>query len=309
MPLRREKKRGKQFGKASISAAATNALRRRNKGRDEPVIGVVNQMADTDMLLSRLAGNHIANHYREGEYLHVSDLLGKCMRMVALSDRYNLKITGEPIFDSLGVVFALGNAIQGYVTDKLQRTRPKELYGRWSCVCGETEEYTTYDKANHIECKLCKHTLTKYNELKFYNEEYMIVGSIDIALKIDHILYLSEIKSINKESFVSLTRPLPDHVLQVVFYWWLAVQNKYPVYDKVSILYVNKSYEFKTPFKEFQIDPRDYVPRLSDYLEEAKSLLESRQSKTAQLPAKVCPTPASPQAKKCSACSVCFGVE
>lgn len=308
MPVRKEKKRGKQFGEASISAAAINALRRRNKGRDEAVIGVVNQMADKDVLLSRLAGNYVANHYREGDYLHVSDLLGKCMRMVALSERYNLKITGEPIYDSMGVVFALGRAVQDYVTNKLKRTRPKELYGRWSCVCEETEEHTTYDKANHIECPICKKTLTQYNELEFYDTEHMIVGSIDVTLKIDHILYLSEVKSIKKEAFDSLVRPMPDHILQVVFYWWLAVQNKYPVYDRVSIIYVNKSYEFKTPFKEFQIDPREYVSRLDDYLGEAKSLIEARQSKTAQLPSRVCPTAVSPQAKKCSACTVCFGV-
>jgi hypothetical protein len=266
-------------------------------------------MDEGNVVLARLAGNHTPNLFRKGDYLHVSDLLGKCVRMVALSDRYNIDLTGEPVYDSHGVMYEIGHAVQRYTTNKLRRVKPKELYGRWSCYCGETEETTTFDKANNIECSTCKHTLTEYNELRFFNEEYKIVGSVDITLLLQNAFYFVEVKSVKKEVFQELIRPQPDHVMQATFYWWLALQNKVPVYDKVSILYINKSFEFRTPFKEFQIDPRDYVSRLSDYLEEAKALVESRKSKQNPLPAKICPNPDSPQAKKCQTCAVCFGVQ
>jgi len=77
-----------------------------------------------------------------------------------------------------------------------------------------------------------------------------------------------------------------------------------PLYREVSILYINKSFAFSSPYKEFQVRPEDHLHRLNDYIEDARALALSRQG--GRLPIRTCPEPGSSIAKKCSMCSVCF---
>lgn len=309
MPRRTATRSNNPLGNARVSAKAVSMLRKRNRGKDGLVTAEVVPLPEGDMVLPRLSGNFTPNKVRNEGYLHVSDLLHKCMRMYALADRYNVTLVGEPIYDAHGVMYRIGHAVQDYVTEKLMRTRPKELFGRWECFCGETEYVGVFEKANQIECKTCKHTLTKYNEIVIPNDEYHLVGSIDIVLLIDGVFYFIESKSMQKDDFQALVRPNPDHILQATFYWWLAREKGYQLYDRSSVLYTNKGFNFRSPFKEFQIKPSDHIHRLEEYLEEAKALKQARQSKEAKLPSRVCGTVNSPQAKKCQMCTVCFGVE
>lgn len=291
-------------GKSS-SVTVNTALRRRLRGK--PIEGSILDLDIDNYVATRLQGYYRPNGFRYGDYLHVSDLLHKCVRMVALSNLHDVKIVGNTLYDNDEIAFAIGHSIQEYLTSKLKKTSPTKLYGRWSCACGKCSTETTYDRA--IESGTCQHCdtlLDRYNELFLPNEEYGISGSIDIALQEDGHLYVVESKSIKKEDFEGLVRPLPDHVLQTTFYWWLAKENKRPIVNQASIVYTNKAYARASPFKEFIIKPQDYVSRLGDYLEDAKSYKESL--KGGPLPVRTCPSVTSPVAKKCALCALCFGV-
>jgi len=86
----------------------------------------------------RIMRNPPANSFREGAYLHVSDLVYKCTRMIALSKHLEQPIRGESIMDSRGVTFATGHAIQAYVTERMKTNFGELLWGDWTCGCGET---------------------------------------------------------------------------------------------------------------------------------------------------------------------------
>lgn len=290
---------------ASKGTTVQTALRRRNRGA--PKEGSVLSIVEPSFVVSRLSGYHPPNLFRDGDYLHVSDLLHKCVRMIALSKRYNLQVVGDRIYDNTGVTFAIGHAIQDYITDKLKKTSPDKLFGVWSCACGYSKTTTVYSKAlEEGKCSRCDTSLSKYNELVFKDDEYGISGSVDVCLLEDGHYYIVESKSIKKEDFEVLARPLPDHLIQATFYWWLAQRSKVPLVDQASIVYTNKAYTMASPFKELSIKPSKEVHRLESYLEDAKAYKESLAG--GDLPLRICPSPSSPAAKKCHACNICFSV-
>ena len=292
---------------ASVSAKKVLGRRRKNpkisKAGDKPAI-----FADEYALLPRLRTGPKNNEFRYGDYLHVSDLIHKCVRMVALSYRFNTKLSGQAIWDNLEVTFAIGEAIHDYVRNKVAGSSPGEIYGTWSCVCGSSRVVGTKEEAEREGvCSSCNKPLDQYHEFVLEDDEYGITGSVDLTLLIDGVFYFTEIKSIKKEDWDSLERPLPDHILQIVFYWWLAQKKKLPIYDKVSILYVTKGHVMGSPYKEFVIDPQNYINRLEPYLEDAKSLVLAK--KGGPLPIKLCPNPTSPQAKRCEMVGICFSID
>ncbi len=297
---------------SSGGVSVSRMLKRRNRRDKEgcETDGIILPMDDPEVLISRLSGVFKMNGFRYGEYTHVSDIIGKCMRMVALSYVTKVDLHGEALYDNTGVTFAIGNAIHDYVKAKAIRNNPEEIYGRWQCYCGGTEVVGTYNKAMSTKkgpatCSKCGELPTKYEELLLTNDEYMISGAVDLAHLINGLLYLSEIKSIKHEAWEALTAPLPAHILQIIFYWWLAKEMGYAIHQQVSVFYVTKSYVFgKSPFKEFVLDPQEYLCRIEDYKEEAMELKIAREG--GKLPYKACRTKGDKRAVSCEMCSVCF---
>lgn len=291
--------------------SALNTLGRRNKRRAKPsTTGLVTTLCEQDYIKNKLGGSPVPNGFRYEKYLHVSDLLGNCMRKIAISYKTSTKIVGDPIWDNLLQTFAIGNGIHDAVRDKMQRVNPDEMYGVWVCKCKEDPhsfEGTATKALDVGTCGSCGHNLDTYNEIRLLNDDIDVVGSVDLTLLIDSIFYLSEIKSIKKDDWDTLQRPLPMHILQIVLYWWLARKLKKPLYKQVSIFYVTKGHVFGSPYKEFVIDPIEHLHRLDEYIEDARSLKEARSG--GQLPPKICPTEESPQAKRCEMCTLCFGME
>jgi hypothetical protein len=216
-----------------------------------------------------------------------------------------MQIVDPPLWDNSLITFAIGNSVQAYVTKKLAITSASSLYGTWKCVCGHSSFVGTYKKAkDEDDCNVCGKPLDQYHELVLLNEDLKLSGSVDITLLIDGLFYLNEIKSIKREAWEELKRPQPLHLLQVVFYWWMARELGMPLYREVSILYINKSFAFSSPYKEFQLRPEDHLHRLTDYIEDARALTVSRQG--GKLPIRTCPEPGSSIAKKCNMRDVCF---
>lgn len=293
---------------SSSSVSSTRALRKRNRKNKVVIAAEPTVFPDEYALMPRLSSGPKPNGFRDGEFLHVSDLLNKCIRMIALSDRFGSKLSGEPLWDNMLVTFAIGNAIHDFVRYKVGATSPGDIYGTWSCVCEQSRHTGTKAEAEAIgACEVCNKPLDQYHEFCLENTEYMITGSVDLTLLIDGIFYFTEIKSIKKEDWDAINRPLPLHILQIVFYWWLARQLNLPVYDKVSVLYVTKGHVFGSPYKEFVIDPAEHVHRLDPYLEDAKALKEAKEG--GDLPIRLCPEIRSPQAKKCEEATVCFSID
>jgi hypothetical protein len=101
-------------------------------------------------------------------------------------------------------------------------------------------------------------------------------------------------------------RPIPDHVVQVSFYWNIMRACNMPLVDKASILYANKEYSFKMPFKEYTVVPSE--ENLTIYYDDLTALKASKAG--GPLPMRVvCSSDASPEAKKCPVCVSCFGCE
>jgi hypothetical protein len=79
----------------------------------------------------------------------------------------------------------------------------------------------------------------------------------------------------------------------------------YSVVNQISIIYMNKGYVFKLPYKEFVIKPEDQLDRLELYDDEARALKQYRL--TGEVPKRTfCSSIACADAKTCHVANVCF---
>lgn len=146
------------------------------------------------------------------------------------------------------------------------------------------------------------------------DDDLWIVGNPDLLLYLPDLdaIHITELKSIAPDQFKELTRPKPDHVLQVVFYWYLMNKLGYHLTDKVSIFYATKGWVFGStkPYREFVIHPQLELHRLEDMIEDARAHKAAIQDKQAPLPLRtLCASPGAKEAKNCSVCEICFEVQ
>jgi hypothetical protein len=248
--------------------------------------------------------------FRKGDFLHVSDLINKCVRQIALSHQHSLQMPAQTITASMGLTFKQGDAIHDYIKSMMLTKFRKDMYGFWHCRCGDTR---TSEPSFHAEvkgqyCELCGTGLDEYDELVLEDPKLKIRGSPDIVMRVskDGVLYPIELKSISHEQWKDLARAKPDHIVQVVFYWYLLRELGYKVSSVVSVVYATKGFVFKgSPFKEFVIDAEKSLKYIDDYIEDAQALV--RFYKTGELPPRVkCSTHKCPDAKQCHVALECF---
>lgn len=242
-------------------------------------------------------------------HIHVSDLLYKCGRRLALAHVYDIAIAEDPIFDSLSLTFRQGEAIHDHVRDVIAGKHPEKVWGKWTCPCEETSYEGVYAGAlEHDECPSCGKKPLKHNEIPILNEEFNVIGSPDLELFWSNAFYITELKSMAARYWDELERPVPEHVIQVLMYWDLKRSAGYNLHDHVSILYVNKEYRPRNPYKEFTIYVPENLDRLASYYTEALAIKGAIEG--GDLPErKVCSSPQSREAKKCEVCTLCFEVE
>ena len=301
----------KSISKDTSGSSVRTILRRNRRKRrgpaeieQEPLVVASNY---EEKMTELLRGNYLSNSFRYGEYIHVSDILHRCVRMIALSLLYKRTIHGETIYDNSQVTFSIGHALQKTLTDKLIRTQPNNIYGLWKCACGQTETRSTLTKAlDQGTCKKCDTSLDNYNEIDLKYEDLKLSGSVDITLWLEDAFYLTECKSIKKDDWSALVRPIPDHIFQIVFYWFIARELNWPIHNRVSIVYIPKEQVRGSPYKEFVIDPEEYLDRLQPYLDDARALNDALNG--GALPKKVCSDPSNTMAKRCEMCTLCFNV-
>lgn len=252
---------------------------------------------------------------RKDGYVHVSDLIGKgkCMRRLSVADKFGTPLRSDRlnIFDR--ITFAIGDAIHDTVKKIASEGGPNLVWGLWRCSCGHLyhDEPCVQSEIDPDDiCPLCGTGSVFYKEVPVFNEEYRIVGNPDLLLylAIVEAFHVVELKSIAHEQWVELVRPLPEHVLQVVFYWWLMIESGRRVTDRISVVYITKGYQFKgDAVKEFMIDPRAEIHRLLPFLDDA---MRAKMSITLDVYPlrKVCSGEFTTKAKQCEVCDMCFSL-
>lgn len=291
-----------------VERAPHRANQRNQTGRVVPLPDP-DAMILTD-ILDKVRGESRAA--RVGKYLHVSDLLGKCIRKFSLMHRFDVALPSQRLTLSDSLTFSQGDAIHDVIKARATRGGISMVWGKWSCKCEtlKVEEPCTYDDIDHTAvCPACGGEIDRYHEVSMRDEDLYIVGNPDLLLYIRDLdaLHVTELKSIAHDAWKELVRPKPDHVLQVTFYWYLMRKLGYTVTDRVSVLYVTKGYMFQgVPYKEFTFDVQSELHRLEPYLEDARAHKAAADGK--ELPVRtLCAAESSPHARKCEVAKICFG--
>lgn len=249
---------------------------------------------------------------RQSEWIHVSDLIGKCIRKIALREQQDLPPANQVLTLMDMLTFAVGDTIHDVLKERTWVGSPSEVWGNWSCKCKkmQTSEPCLFDQLDHSHaCEACDGGYTQYVEVPMRDDELRIVGTPDLILYLQSLsaLYITELKSIAHAQWEELVRPKPEHVIQVLFYWFLMRRLGYRLVARISILYCTKGYVFGgSPIKEFSFDPREIISRLDPYLQEAEELRRYRREGVIPIRT-MCASDRSPEAKKCEMCSTCFG--
>jgi len=251
----------------------------------------------------------VDREFRHGEWLHVSDLVHTCIRKMALSEQLNIPMPMQQIWDGQGITFKIGEAIAEFVTTKVEE-RDDQIYGMWKCDCKEDNliigPMTKAEAEMQNEgCSMCNQKALNYKEMTFRNEALQLLGNVDLCFLYDALL-ITEIKSMARTSWDRLTHPIPDHIVQVVIYWWLARELGIRLYDSVSIMYVCKEWKFGSPYKEYVVNAEENLDLVEPYLEEARQYIAFKRG-DGPLPIRVtCDTPEDTRAGKCEFCNECF---
>lgn len=249
---------------------------------------------------------------RRGKHIHVSDLISRCIRKKAIVEIHNVPIPVQRLSLTDAMTYRQGDAIHDVLKERTVQGAPSQVWGRWRCKCGSlrVDEPCTFDRVDQgLLCEKCEQPAKIYEETEFLDAELNILGHPDLILYLPDLqsYYVTELKSISHEQFKELVRPKPDHVTQVLFYWYLMHRKGMPLVDTVSILYATKGYVFKgKPYLEFPINVKAALKNLDPYLDDARAILRARE--TGELPPRVhCAAKESPDARACEVSGLCFG--
>ena len=273
--------------------------------------GVVELPEDYEPLTEILQRARMATRpARSTTYIHVSDLIGKCIRRIALMENMQMQPPPQSIGLSQEITFRMGEAIHDVVKERTAAGAPQMIWGRWRCACKKTitENPSLLTEVGEVSCVTCGGPVNIYEEVPMVDKEFRIVGTPDLLTYLPQhfALYISELKSMSEKEWEDIVRPKPDHVIQVLFYWYLMNKLGYRLANRVSVLYITKGWLFsKVPYKEFTFDAEAQIHRLEDYLADARALKASRTG--GKLPVRICVSEESPDAKKCEVCRTCFG--
>ncbi|MGQ9570681.1 MAG: hypothetical protein ACUVUQ_07530 [Thermodesulfovibrionales bacterium] len=219
--------------------------------------------------------NKIMEALREGNTIHVTNLLDFCPREYALCLQHEIFFNqSKPSSLAQMVTFEIGRAVEKVVIDALEQ-----------------------------EQVAVKFDLIRVNLLP-----YPIVGTPDtyVLFSVKEKPYIVEIKSIKPESFDELTQPVVNHECQLSLYLWFAEITKMDVHtDSGLLIYVAKTQK-TMPIKVYHVQRNDnFIKRVRNQLRELKTF-----SKTNILPKRICNSKSTFMAKRpCRCVDFCFDEE
>lgn len=234
-----------------------------------------------------------------GEWLHASSLYTLCTRQHAIIRENAPSLDSEAIVESTPtprrVIYDVGKATHYAVRNKYLGPSGL-LYGAWKCrQCQAVVESTMPERCG------CGGEF-RYKETVFRNDELKILGAPDGRLvRCPNEMPIScatpligmgilEIKSKEGALFKMIQAPEPAHCFQAQIYMWLTGLRW------AIVLYVSKSQESKSPFKDWGILADERMGgTIRRIVEESKGQGERK-----------CQTPDDKRAGKCFARGVCF---
>ena len=214
----------------------------------------------------------------DSEYIHVSSLLDLCPRQYWIARKHKVKLSSSP-YSSDRIVWEIGKSLERHVVKQVR-------------------EYNGVSFSR--------------NSIALKNDEYMISGEADLIIQIGigfHVI--SEIKTMNKNDFDKLKKPITDHILQAAMYQWLYNSTSIDkVVDTVILLYVCKDYARGSPYKEFHVNVNTPVIQsgVERALELAMELKEARDND--EIPERwVCDRQDCTRSKNCRVSHLCWSLE
>ncbi|MCF1458971.1 MAG: hypothetical protein LPH21_15905, partial [Shewanella sp.] len=190
-----------------------------------------------------------ADIFRKSGYNHLSDLMTKCHRMLALINRFDLYPAPKRLFDQNVVVFAQGNMLHDEVRRRFANNVPQQFYGFWRCQCKQTCVEGTRSLTMDTQCESCGTNLDEYVELRIIIDDVRVGHSIDSLFLLNSgQLVVGEIKSCTKEKFLNIKdtgRAESDHIAQGSAYWRAMRSAGYDVAPYIEVIYACK--EWVTP--------------------------------------------------------------
>ncbi len=205
---------------------------------DAPAAPVARQMhhyPPTPVVIPLLEDTSVPTMHRGYEWIHVSDILYKCSRRVALHRYVSHSMPGGNLSEGQRITFGIGDKIHDMVKESIARSDPSRAFGTWKCHCGkESHTGVLTDALSKAPCVLCHTELTHYHEINITDESRSLVGGIDFLLYDNIAFYLVEIKSIKRsgtssfEEVQATRRPLPMHSAQALIYWNMLYNAGWP---------------------------------------------------------------------------------
>jgi len=245
--------------------------------------------------------------------IHASSIVSLCPRQIHIAKTKKVKIEQSNGYLNNGaiVTFSIGLAVEDFIIKYLGRYSDNKAYFKYYCPNCRTAEIKEYNDKEVI-CDSCgipmiRQQITLEEHIK---DNIYIRGNPDLLLNspiLGDRTYVIELKTINKDDFSALNKPLISHIYQVKTYLWLikhldrSTVRKYKLSShKGYIIYVCKTFH-KDPIKVFKIVlDKEWENTLNNSIKEIKGK---------KFPDRVCLNYNSPIAKQCPFRDICFNKE
>ena len=250
------------------------------------------------------------------QYTHVSALIGVCPRRHIISHIHGLERV-KAVSPSMRLVWALGRAAEHHVrTQFIEAVNKFGVIGIWACKCGYLKSTGLYSEVV-AECPRCRSKNSTYKESPLFDHEARITGSPDMMyMRPDNQkIRVVECKSINKAEFEKLKAPKKDHIHQAMAYNELLRINGLSQDDSVTIIYVCKDFQFKSPYHEFHVERSEEHEKVISLMWQnanliAKAIRDKAEDKEVVVPDRLvsCSSTSSTTAKSCDCVGACFAM-
>lgn len=240
---------------------------------------------------------------------HLSSLLNVCPREHVIARRFNIS-RPEQVTGGHRIVWKFGRAIEDHVRSSIIDARARRgVFGAWTCVCGHARHVGFHPPS--ATCPACRKGLDHYREPEVIDPNSGVIGSPDITL-VENGWYLPvEIKSMNKEDFDKLTRPVADHALQVLGYHRLLHLLGYRMFPEARLIYVRKEFLWggrNRVYKEYSVRPEDHAAQIDAMLQAGGDI--QAHLRAGSTPDRIggCHSATCSRARSCSVSDVCWSL-
>lgn len=237
-------------------------------------------------------------------YTHVSSAIDGCARKMIIAAQEGIEVRR---FTTGGhrVMWELGKAAERHVTKQfLDGSNLRGVWGVWSCGCGDFVH--TGLVPDETRCVSCRKPRRRFSKARLSDDEYKLTGEPDLPFLIRGLMAVCEVKSMTPKDFEKLAAPKANHVIQAATYRAMFARRNFRVTDHVSIFYVNKQFQFGSPYKEFVVNAT--IPMWQSRVDEVFDFAAQVRDGHIRLPQRTCPERGAGAAKNCPCAEKCFSM-